>query len=411
MATYHIPSSRPFYLMAKPVGSVCNLNCTYCYYLEKEKLYPDDPQKWFMSEKVLETFIAQYIYSSPEPAILFTWHGGEPIMRGMEFFQKVIALQAKYAEGRIIQNSLQTNGTTLTEDWCGFFRDHQFLIGFSIDGPEHCHDRYRVYKSGQPSFSRAMKGLELLKKYQVEFNTLSVVNDYNAQYPLEVYRFLKDIGSQYMQFIPIVEWINPYAGPEELSILPPDTQKRAEVTSWSVDAEDFGNFLIQIFDEWIRKDVGDYYVVTFDSVLANWMGIPPPLCVHAEICGHAGVVEYNGDVYSCDHYVFPEYRLGNIGEKSLLTYMSSPFQQRFGLNKRDTLPGYCKRCEFLDLCTGECPKNRIIQSPDGEPNLNYLCRGFKKFYAHVDPYMEFMANEIRNNRTASNVRKWAAERR
>ncbi|HNS46533.1 MAG TPA: anaerobic sulfatase maturase, partial [Bacteroidales bacterium] len=316
----------------------------------------------------------------------------------------------KYAEGRIIQNSLQTNGTTLTDDWCRFLRDHQFLVGFSIDGPEHCHNRYRIYKSGQPSFLQVMRGLELLKKYHVEFNTLSVVNDYNAKYPLEVYRFLKGIGSQYMQFTPIVEWIDPHAGPEELSILPADTQKSAEMTSWSVNPEDYGNFLIQIFDEWIRKDVGDYYVVTFDCVLANWMGIPPPLCVYAEVCGHAGVVEYNGDVYSCDHYVFPEYKLGNIGEKSLLTYMNSPFQQRFGLNKRDMLPDYCKRCEFLDLCTGECPKNRIIKSPDGESGLNYLCKGFKRFYRHVEPYMAFMANEIRNDRAASNVRKWAVER-
>jgi uncharacterized protein len=410
MDTYFVPGSRPFYLMAKPIGAVCNLNCTYCYYLEKEKLYPRDPQRWFMDEKVLETFIAQYIYSSTEPAVLFTWHGGEPIMRGMEFFEKVIALQNKYAEGKAIENSLQTNGTTLTEDWCRFFRDHHFLIGLSIDGPEHCHDRYRINKNGQPSFIRVMKGLELLKKFNVEFNTLSVVNDYNAKYPLEVYRFLKGIGSRYMQFIPIVEWIDPNASPEELSILPANSDKEAEVTGWTVDPMDYGNFLISVFDEWVRKDVGDYFVVTFDCILANWMGVPPPVCVYAETCGHAGVVEYNGDVYSCDHYVFPEYKLGNIRDKSLLTYMHSPFQQQFGRNKRDTLPGYCKKCEYLDLCFGECPKNRIIKTPDGEPGLNYLCAGFKTFYRHIEPYMEFMANEIRNDRAVSNVKKWAAVR-
>ncbi len=403
--------SRPFYLMAKPVGSVCNLNCTYCYYLEKEKLYPNDPEKWFMNHKVLESFIQQYIYSSTEPAVLFTWHGGEPIMRGKEFFEKVVSLQQKYAGGRLIENSIQTNGTTLTEDWCKFFRDNRFLVGFSIDGPEHCHDMYRVYKNGQPSFFKAMKGLELLQRFSVEFNTLSVVNDYNAQYPLEVYHFLKGIGSRYMQFIPIVEWVDLSAKTSELAILPAKTNKPAKVSNWSVDPLDYGNFLIRIFDEWVRKDVGDYFVVTFDCVLANWMRVPPPLCVYAETCGHAGVVEYNGDVYSCDHYVFPEYKLGNIKDKTLLTYMNSPGQNQFGLNKRDSLPAYCKKCEYLDLCTGECPKNRIICTPDGEPGLNYLCAGFKNFYRHFEPYFDFMANEIRNNRAASNVRQWAISER
>jgi uncharacterized protein len=396
--------SAQFYLMAKPVGSVCNLNCTYCYYLEKEKLYPHDPGKWFMSEKMLELFIQQYIYSSSEPAILFTWHGGEPVMRGMDFFQKVVALQKKYSGGRIISNSIQTNGTTLTEDWCKFFRDNQFLVGLSIDGPEHCHDLYRVYKDGRPSFYRTMKGVELLHRYNVEFNTLSVVNDYNARYPLEVYRFLKNIGSHYMQFTPVVERMDPDAEPAELVLIPADSLKTTKVTRWSVQPLQYGNFLIAIFDEWVRKDVGDYFVVTFDCVLANWMRVPPPLCIYGETCGHAGVVEFNGDVYSCDHYVFPEYKLGNILEKSLKTYMSSPEQRRFGLNKRDSLPGYCKKCEFLDICTGECPKNRISITPDGEPGLNYLCAGFKKFYQHVEPYMDFMANEIRNNRPASNIR-------
>jgi len=408
MPVQYYPSAPPFYLMAKPIGSVCNLDCKYCYYLEKEKLYPNDPHKWFMSEKVLESFIAQYIYSSTDPAVLFTWHGGEPIMRGMEFFEKVISLQRKYAGGRRIENSLQTNGTTLTDDWCRFFHDHHFLIGLSIDGPEHCHDHYRVYKNGQPSFAKVMKGLELLKKHTVEFNTLSVVNDYNARFPLEVYRFLKSIGSRYMQFIPIVEWIDPIARTDELAILPANSKKHAEVTDWSVDPEDYGDFLIRIFDEWVRKDVGDYYVVTFDCVLANWMGVPPPLCVYARICGHAGVMEYNGDVYSCDHYVFPEYKLGNIRDKTLLTLMHSPFQRKFGQDKQDSLPLYCQRCEFLDLCTGECPKNRIINAPDGEPGLNYLCAGFKKFYKHTEPYFDFMAKELQQGRSPSNVRKWAS---
>lgn len=392
--------------MAKPIGAVCNLNCAYCYYLEKEKLYPNDSGKWSMNEKVLESFIAQYIYSTQEPAVLFTWHGGEPIMRGRDFFENVIRLQNKYASGKIIENALQTNGTTLTEDWCKYFRDNKFLIGLSIDGPEHCHDHYRVYQDGRPSFANTMRGVELLKKYKVEFNTLSVVNDYNSKYPTEVYRFLKGIGSHYMQFIPIVEWIDPQAKPEELKILPADSGKPAEVTDWTVDPIDYGNFLISIFDEWVRKDVGTYYVVTFDCILANWLRVNPPLCVYAQTCGHAGVVEYNGDVYSCDHYVFPEYKLGNISEKSLLTFMNSPFQKQFGNNKRDKLPNYCRQCEFVDICTGECPKNRITHTPDGEPGLNYLCSGFKKLYSHVEPYMDFMANEISNNRAPSNVMRW-----
>jgi uncharacterized protein len=401
------PYQKPFYVMAKPAGSVCNLNCTYCYYLEKEKLYPNDKQKWFMSEKMLETFIAQYIYSNPASSVLFTWHGGEPVMRGMEFFEKIIALQRKYAEGKTIENSIQTNGTTLTEDWCRFFRDNHFLVGFSIDGPEHCHDHYRRYKSGQPSFAKAMKGMELLQKFQVEYNTLSVVNDYNSKFPLEIYRFLKGIGSRYMQFTPIVEWIDPHAKQDELSILHATSAKEALIAKWSVDPVDYGNFLIHIFDEWVRKDVGEYFVITFDCMLANWMGVPPSLCIFAETCGHAGIIEYNGDVYSCDHYVFPEYKLGNISEKSLLTLMNSPFQKQFGLSKRDALPAYCNKCRFLDICFGECPKNRIINAPDGEPGLNYLCKGFKLFYDHIEPYMDYMANELVNKRPPSNVKTWA----
>jgi len=403
-------TAPPFYLMAKPIGAVCNLNCTYCYYLEKEKLYPKDPQRWMMNEKLLESFIAQYIYSSREPAVLFTWHGGEPIMRGREFFDTIIRLQKKYASGKIIENALQTNGTTLTDDWCKFFKDNKFLIGLSIDGPEHCHDHYRLYRDKRPSFTNVMRGLELLKKHHVEFNTLSVVNDYNAKYPLEIYRFLKGIGSRYMQFIPIVEWENPDARPEELKILPADWTKHAEVTDWTVDPVDYGNFHIRIFDEWVRKDVGEYYVVTFDCILANWLRMPPAICVYAQTCGNAGVVEHNGDVYSCDHYVFPEYKLGNIKDDVLLKYMTSPLQTQFGKNKRDTLPRYCRECEFLDICNGECPKNRIIKTPDGEPGLNYLCAGFKRLYKYVEPYMDFMANEIIEKRAPSNVRKWAASR-
>jgi len=405
-----VSGKLPFSLMAKPIGSACNLNCTYCYYLEKEKLFPDVLHQKIMSEKLLETFIAQTIYSSREPVVLFAWHGGEPILRGMDFFRKAIQLQKKHGGDRVIENSLQTNGTTLTDDWCRFFSDHKFLIGLSVDGPEHCHDHYRVYRSGQGSFKKCIKGLELLIKHKVEFNTLSVVNDYNSKYPEEVYQFLKSIGSRYMQFLPVVEWIDPSAKPDELRILPPDNMKKAEVTDWTVDPVDYGNFLIRIFDEWVRKDVGDYFVLTFDCVLENWMRVPPSVCVAAETCGHAGVMEYNGDVFACDHFVFPEYKLGNLNEKSLQSLMDSPFQRQFGQNKRSTLPSYCLKCEFLDLCNGECPKNRIVKTPDGEPGLNYLCPGFKMFYKYSEPYFEFMANELQHKRLPANVKKWALNR-
>jgi len=399
---------HPFNIMAKTIGAVCNLNCTYCYYLEKENIYPADPNRWAMSERVLETYIAQYIYTCRTPEVQFAWHGGEPVMRGIDFFRKIIELQKKHGGGRIIENSIQTNGTTLTEEWCRFFNDHHFLVGLSVDGPQHCHDHYRTYKSGLGSYKKCMEGLELLVKHKVDFNTLTVVNDYNAKYPLEIYRFLKSIGSRYMQFLPVVEWIDPAAGPGELKILPPGSGKNAEVTAWTVDPLDYGTFLVRIFDEWVRLDVGDFFVLTFDSILANWMRVEPGICVYAETCGNSGVMEYNGDVYSCDHYVFPAYLLGNITEKSLSTLMNDTRQERFGEEKKSLLPAYCKKCEFLDLCNGECPKHRIIKTPDGEPGLNHLCAGFKKFFRHVEPYFDFMATELQHGRSAVNVKKWAS---
>jgi len=380
-----VSGKLPISTMAKPIGSACNLNGTYCYYLEKEILFPGNSQQHAMSEKLLETYIAQTIYSSQEPVVLFAWHGGEPIMRGFDFFRKVIQPQKKHGAGRVIENSLQTNGTTLTDEWCSFFTDHHFLIGLSVDGPEYCHDRYRVYRSGRGSFAQCMNGLELLVKHKTEFNTLSVVNDYNSKYPAEVYLFLKSIGSRYMQFLPVVEWVDPAAKPDEPRILPANTRKNAQVTDWTVDPVDYGNFLIRIFNEWVRKDVGLYFVSAFDCVLENWMRVPPSVCVSAEICGHAGVVEYNGDVFACDHFVFPEYKLCNINEKSLQTLMNSPFQRQFGQNKRDMLPAFCRKREFLDLCNGECPKNRIVNTPEDGPGLNYLCPGFKIFYKHTEP--------------------------
>ena len=380
-----------FNIMAKPIGSVCNLNCAYCYYLEKEKMYAPS-ERFTMSENVLEKFIDEYIASQNVPTVQFVWHGGEPLMMGTDYYKKILDLQNKYSRGRTVENVLQTNGTLLTDDWCRFFRDNNFLVGISIDGPKHCHDRYRLNKAGKPSFAQAMRGLDLLVKHNVEFNTMSVINDYNSQYPLEIYRFLKSIGSRYMQFTPIVERIE--------CILAP----------WSVKALDYGRFLCDIFDDWALHDVGIYYVPTFDSILANWVGQMPSICVHAETCGHAGVIEHNGDLFACDHYVFPEYKLGNIFSDSLVSMMYSSRQIEFGQAKRTSLPQYCRDCEYLFACNGECPKNRIIKTPTGEDGLNYLCGGLRLFYAHVAPYMDFMADELANERPPANVMNWAREK-
>lgn len=401
----------PFSVMAKPVGASCNLNCAYCYYLEKDKIYTGNARQNIMTSQVLESYITQTVYSCRSPVVQFTWHGGEPLLRGLDFFRDVIRLQKKYGAGRAIENSIQTNGTTLTDDWCLFLRDNGFLVGLSIDGPEHCHNRYRRHRDGRGSFDGCLRGAGLLVKHRVEFNTLTVVNDYNALYPPEVYRFLKEIGSRYLQFLPLVERLDPGAGENDFQILPVTSDRIGEVSDRTVDPADYGDFLIRIFDEWVRKDVGEIFVVTFDSVLANWMRVPPPVCVAAPVCGNAGAMEFNGDVYSCDHYVFPEFRLGNIEKSSLAALMHSPGQLKFGRDKRDTLPQYCRRCEFLDLCNGECPKNRIISTPDGEPGLNYLCAGFRKFYAWSEPYFNFMAEQLQKGQPPSNVMKWAAGRK
>ncbi|HNX86695.1 MAG TPA: anaerobic sulfatase-maturation protein [Bacteroidales bacterium] len=407
----HFPTSISLNMLAKPVGSTCNLKCTYCYYLEKENLYPGQASLRQMDDRVLEDFIAQTIYSTRERVVLFAWHGGEPLLRGFGFFNKVLQLQKKHGAGKLIENSLQTNGTLLTNEWCRFFSDHQFLIGISVDGPVHCHDHYRKYSNGEGSFAGCMKGLNLLIQHKVEFNTLSVVNDYTVQFPLEIYNFLKNAGSRFMQFLPVVERTDRCALTGADKHFDSRTLIPVSVTSHTVDPDTYGNFLITLFNDWVKKDVGECFVLTFDCVLANWMGVPPPVCVSAETCGNAGVVEFNGDVYSCDHFVFPEYRLGNIREKSLLTLMNSEIQRRFGRYKKDGLPAYCRRCEFLKLCNGECPKNRISITPSGEPGLNYLCSGLKKFYRHTRPFFDFMANELRHKRPPSNVKQWALTRR
>lgn len=381
------PFAKPLYIMLKPIGAVCNLRCKYCYYLEKKNFYPDE-KRYVMSEELLERFIRQYLESQTMPQVLFTWHGGETLMRNIGFYKKALELQRKYGRGRQIDNCLQTNGVLLNDEWCRFFKENNFLIGISIDGPQHCHDHYRKYADGRPSFMHVMKGIRLLQKHGVEFNIMGVVNDYNVDYPLDFYHFFKELDCRFIQFAPIVERM-------------PD----GSMASWNVPAEKWGDFLIAIFDEWVRKDVGQFYIQYFDSTLANWVGQQPGSCILAKTCGHAGVMEFNGDVYSCDHFVFPEYKLGNIYTKTLTEMMYSPEQNRFGADKYDTLPTQCRECEFLFACHGECPKNRIIQAETGEPGLNYLCKGYYKFYKHVAPYMDFMKNELMNKRPPANIMK------
>lgn len=394
------PLSYPIYVMAKPVGALCNLDCHYCYYLEKSGLYHGVSQK--MSEDVLERYIKTYIECQPTPNVLFTWHGGETLMRGLDFFRKAVKLQQQYASGRTISNSIQTNGILLNDEWCRFLKENNFLTGISLDGPERIHDRYRRDKSGRGTFAKVMKGVELLQKHEVDFNTLSVINDYSAKFPLEVYNFFKSIGSHYMQFAPIVErWGDRSDG---LELLPPGgNYENVEMPPWCVSPRDYGNFYCTIFDEWVKKDVGNYYIQLFDSTLAGWVGEHPGVCIYSKMCGHASVMEHNGDVYSCDHFVFPEYKLGNIKTSTLTEMMLSQRQMKFGSDKRDKLPQQCFRCKFLDICNGECPKNRIATSVDGEPGLNYLCEGLHMFFTHVTPYMNYMADQLAKELPPANV--------
>lgn len=383
----YAPFAKPLYLMLKPIGAVCNLGCTYCYYLEKKELYPNKGNKTIMSDDLLERFVSQYIEAQTMQPILFTWHGGEPLMRDISFYKKALALQRKYAKGKQISNTLQTNGTLLNDEWCEFFRENNFLIGISIDGSKPFHDKYRTTKDLRPTFDHVVRGINLLKKHGVEYNIMGVVNDFNMNYPLEFYQFFKDIDSHYIQFSPAVE-----------------SDSNGNVTQWSVTPEKWGDFLIAIFNEWVRKDVGTYFVQYFDSALANWVGVDPGICIFAKNCGHAGVMEFNGDVYSCDHFVYPQYKLGNINDKTLMEMMYSKQQTEFGLAKSASLSSQCKQCKYLFACRGECPKNRISKTQSGE-EINYLCNGYYKFFEHIAPYMDFMKKELEAQRPPGNIMK------
>ncbi len=397
-----------FHVMVKPVGPLCNLDCKYCFYLEKEKLYPGTGQ-WAMPEDVLDKYIRDYISSQTSPEITFAWQGGEPTLLGVDYFRRVVEFQEKYSNGKSITNAFQTNGVLLDDEWGEFFSGHKFLIGVSVDGPKEVHDRYRVNKGGRPSFDQVIRGMGFLKKHGVDFNTLTVVQRDNSYKPLEVYNFLKEIGSRYMQFIPVVERISGKAD-SPLDLAAPGYDDSAAVTDWSVEPVQYGNFLCAVFDEWVRKDVGRIFVQLFDVSLEMWYGLQASLCVFRETCGDAAIIEHNGDVYSCDHYVYPENRLGNIMEDPLMSLMNSDQQRKFGSDKLTSLPDYCKRCEVRFACNGECPKHRFTRTPAGEPGLNYLCAAYKKFFGHIDVYMKYMASELRNRRPPANVMKWAQEK-
>jgi len=387
MTTAARPSA--FHILAKPSGAVCNLDCKYCFYLDKEELYPQS--NFRMSSEVMETYVRQLLEAHQAPVVSLSWQGGEPTLMGLDFFRQVVEQAKRHQKpGTRIEHTIQTNGVLLDDEWCAFLREHAYLVGLSLDGPRELHDAYRVDKKGQPTFLRVMRALRLLQKHGVEHNLLATVSAANAGHPLEVYRFLRDeAGGRFIQFIPIVER---RPAPELVS-------------DRSVRAEEWGAFLIAVFDEWVKRDVGRVFVQMFDAALGSWLGMHPGLCIFAEKCGDALVLEHNGDVYSCDHFVTPDYRLGNIMETSLGDLVSSPRQRRFGSDKKDSLPRYCRECEVRFACNGECPKNRFIETPDREPGLNYLCAGYRRFFNHIDPYMKKMVDLIRQQRPPSQIMK------
>ena len=399
------PFAKPLYVMLKPAGAHCNLDCKYCYYLEKNNLY-NTSRRHLMTDEMLEQFTQEYIEAQTMNQVLFTWHGGEPLMRSIDFYKKALELQKKYAHGKQIDNVIQTNGTLLTDEWCEFFAQNHFLVGISIDGPQEYHDHYRQTAAGKPSWEKVMHGISLLKKHRVEWNAMAVVNAYNVEHPLEFYHFFRDNGCQYLQFTPIVERLTEHEDGRTLASLADVGHKdnhEITIADFSVTSEQWGKFLCTIFDDWVRHDVGKIFVEIFDCTLANWVGVQPGICAYSKECGHAGVMEHNGDVFSCDHFVFPEYKLGNIQDKSLIDMLYGEKQQAFSRLKHTSLPRQCKECNMEFACHGECPKNRFDRDKYGEPGLNYLCKGYYEYYTHVAPYMDFMKRELQAQRPPANI--------
>jgi uncharacterized protein len=378
-----------FHVMAKPTGARCNLSCDYCFFLKKDQLYPGSSFR--MSDEVTEAYIRQTLEAHRVPRVTIAWQGGEPTLMGLDFYRRAVALEKKYARpGMEIENTLQTNGVLLDADWCRFLRENKFLVGLSLDGPRHLHDVYRHDKAGHPVFDRVVRAAKLMQRHRVEFNILCTVNAANSRHPLDVYRFFRDeLKTPFLQFIPIVE-VDPASG---------------QVTDRSVGPGQYGRFLTEIFDEWVRRDVGNMFVLFFDGVLASYLRGQSSLCVLRPTCGDGVALEHNGDVYSCDHFVEPAHLLGNIMETPLGDLVGSEKQQRFGQVKQDTLPRYCLECKYLFTCRGECPKNRIASTPDGEPGLNWLCPGLKAFFAHAERPMQIMAELLRRGRPAGDIMK------
>lgn len=372
--------------MTKPAGAHCNLACDYCYYLEKQKLYQNG-EKHVMSDQLTEVFVREYIQSQFGREVNFTWHGGEPMIRPLSYYKKVVRWQRQYAEGKTILNCLQTNGTLLTPEWCRFLHDEGWLVGISIDGPQNMHDAYRMKRNGAPTWEKVMQGIEMLDRYEVEWNAMAVVNDITAARPLEFYRFFRDeLECRYLQFTPVVERIHRHQDGRHLAHVM-DGEEYA-VAPFSVTPEAWGEFLCTMFDEWYRNDVGEMFVQTFEATLANWAGVTPGVCSLSDWCGHAAVMEHNGDIYCCDHFVFPEYYLGNIRNRGILDMLNSEKQMAFADMKTKGLPAQCHKCQWQFACHGECPRNRFVKTRDGEPGLNYLCEGYRRYFEHVAPFME-----------------------
>ena len=418
---FTLPRNAPpaFHILIKPTGAICNLDCKYCFFLSKDMLYPGS--RFQMAEDLLETYLRQLLESHAEPEVAVAWQGGEPTLMGVKFFERSVELVEKLKRpDQKIQYTVQTNGTQLDDEWCEFLKRNNFLVGLSVDGPKDLHDVYRVNKGGAGSFDQVMRGLDYLKKHKVDFNILCTVHAANQDHPLEVYRFFRDeLGAEYLQFIPIVERVTE-------SMLPAANEGWSErpggerplytvggsvVTDRSVQPEAYGKFLVALFDEWIKKDVGRVYVQHFDSALANWVGAPGAVCIFVETCGGALAVEHNGDLYSCDHFVEPAYKLGNINDTHMIEMISSAQQIKFGQDKKNTLPRYCRECDVRFACHGECPKNRFIRTPDGEEGLNYLCAAYKIFFKHIDRPMKMMADLLRKGRYADEVMGLLAEER